>query len=57
MIFQSHIALYEQGNVSQMGGILVRSIPNRDDGRNRFKSSYSNANLKSQKGKKCGKNS
>merc|ERR1712110_947411 len=29
---KSHIALYEQGNVSQFGGILVRTIKNNDDG-------------------------
>ena len=29
---KSHIALYEQGNVSQFGGILVRTVPNNDDG-------------------------
>ena len=25
-------ALYEQGNVSQFGGVLVRTVPNNDDG-------------------------
>ncbi|CAG5102017.1 Oidioi.mRNA.OKI2018_I69.chr1.g104.t1.cds [Oikopleura dioica] len=29
---KSHIALYEQGNVSQMGGVMVRTVPNNDDG-------------------------
>jgi len=29
---KSHIALYEQGNVSQMGGVLVRTVPNNEDG-------------------------
>jgi len=29
---KSHIALYEQGNVSQFGGVLVRSVPNNADG-------------------------
>ena len=29
---KSHIALYEQGNVSQFGGVLVRSVPNQADG-------------------------
>jgi len=29
---KSHIALYEQGNVSQFGGVLVRSVPNNEDG-------------------------
>lgn len=29
---KSHIALYEQGNVSQFGGVLVRTIPNAEDG-------------------------
>ena len=29
---KSHIALYEQGNVSQFGGVLVRSVPNQPDG-------------------------
>ena len=29
---KSHIALYEQGNISQFGGVLVRSVPNNEDG-------------------------
>ena len=29
---KAHIALYEQGNVAQFGGILVRTVPNLEDG-------------------------